>query len=204
MRIIFILLPLLLVVSCAKKSVYVPESYNVRNQHTYENKKDNMETEIVTAGKKVQHFNINAPMGDAYNAAVKSVDFLKWPIAFSNEQEGTIRLQEAYVYSKKDKIYRSYTYPTKSDTQHSNINYYLERVAKYTPGTAPTIFSQENLKITLTKVSDKTTDIKIDYSIRPYTLGGTIGYEVLSNGYIESIIMNNMKDILAGKPVARN
>jgi hypothetical protein len=204
MRKIIFLIPLLLVVSCAKKSVYIPESYRVKNQHSYEDKKDDMEAEIVTAGKKEQHINFNAPMEKVYEAAVRSVAFLQWPIAFSNEEEGTIRLKEAYVYGKGGKIYRSYTYPSHSDTRHSNINYYLERVARYTPGTAATIFTQENLKITLKKVSDTKTDVIIDYSIRPYTLDGTIGYEVISNGYIESIIVDNMKDILAGKPIARN
>jgi hypothetical protein len=204
MRKVFILLPLLLVVGCAEKTVYIPESYKVKNQHAYHEKKDAMEAEIVTAGKKEQHYNFKAPMDEVFNAAVRSVAFLQWPIAFTNEEEGMIRLQEAYVYSKNGKIYRSYTYPSSADTRHSDINYYLERVAQYTPGTAATIFSQENLKITLEKVSDNTTDMKIDYSIRPYTLGGPIGYEVLSNGYIESIIIDNMKDILVGKPVASN
>jgi hypothetical protein len=204
MRKIILLIPLVLFVSCAKKQVvYVPESYKVKNQHTSEEKKDDLEAEIVTAGKKEQHINFNAPMESVYNAALKSVDFLQWPIAFSNEQEGTIRLKEAYVYNKNGKLFRSYTYPSKSDTHKSNINYYLERVAKYTPGSSDTMFTQENLKITLTKVSDTATDMKIDYSIRPYTLDGIIGYEVISNGYIESIITQNMKQILAGKPIAR-
>ena len=206
MRKIIFLLPLLVFASCAKhQSVYTSDSHKVSNQHSYDDKKDDMEASIVTAGKTEQHVNFNAPLNSVYNAALKSVDFLKWPIAFSDEEEGTIRLKEAYVYNKDGKLFRSYTYPSKSDTRNSNINYYLERVAKYTAGTADTIFTQENLKITLKKVSDTATDLKIDYTIRPYAMEGVIGYEVLSNGYIESLIIENMKEALAGKkPIARN
>ena len=82
---------------------------------------------------------------------------------------------------------------------------YLEKVAKYKPGTANTVFTQEKLKVTVKKISDDTTEVKIDYSIRPYTYQGTIGYEVLSNGYIDSMIIDHMTEKLSPQqPVARN
>ena len=204
MRKLILIIPLLLIAACTKQSVYVPQSYRVKNQHTPGEQKDDMEAAIVTAGKSEEHINFNAPMPSVFNAAFKSIEFLKWPVAFTDEQEGTIRLKEAYVYNKDGKLLRSYTWPSKADTRRSNINYYLERVARYTPGTADTIFTQENLKITFKKVSDTVTEVKIDYSIRPYTLEGVIGDEVMSNGYIESLIIEHMKENLAGKPVARN
>lgn len=205
MRKIIFLLPLLVFASCAKnQSVYTSDSHRVSNQHSYNDKRDDMEAAIVTAGKTEERVNFNAPMSSVFNAAFKSIEFLKWPVAFTDEHEGTIRLKEAYVYNKDGKLLRSYTWPSKADTRRSNINYYLERVARYTPGTADTIFTQENLKITFKKVSDTVTEVKIDYSIRPYTLEGVIGYEVMSNGYIESLIIEHMKENLAGKPVARN
>ena len=121
-----------------------------------------------------------------------------------DESEGVIRLKEAYVYRKSGKLLRSYTFPSQADIQRSDINDYLEKVAKFQPGTTRTSFTQESLKITLGKVSDDKTEITIDYHIRPYTFDGKIGYEVMSDGYIENLILDRMKEDLTGKPVAMN
>jgi hypothetical protein len=202
MRKIFFIIPFLILAGCGQKSVYIPKSYRTKKADSSETDKENKEGAIITSGKTEEEINFNAPYDKVFSAAVESVQFLKWPAAFVEQQDGSIRLQEAYVYKKGGKLFRSYTYPSKSDTSNSNINYYLEKVAKYTPGTADTIFTQENLKIKVTKISDSVTEVKIDYSIRPYTLAGTIGYEVMSNGYIESIILDHMKEIIGGRPVA--
>jgi hypothetical protein len=206
MRKIILIIPFLIIAlaACSNKSVYVPKSYRTKNADSTETAKDKKGGAIVTAGETEEETNFNAPYEQVFNAAVDSVQLLKWPVAFVEQQDGSIRLQEAYVYKKGGKLFRSYTYPSRSDTSNSNINYYLEKVAKYTPGTADTIFTQENLKIKVTRISDSVTGVKIDYSIRPYTLAGTIGYEVMSNGYIESIIIDHMKKIITGKPVAMN
>lgn len=203
MRKLILILPFLIIAGCTNKSVYVPASYRVKKDTLPADKVDR-EDAVVTAGKKEEDIHFNSPYDKVFSAAVASVEFLKWPVAFAEQEEGSIRLKEAYVYNKNGKLFRSYVYPSKSDTSGSNINYYLERVAKYSSGTADTIYTQENLKITIKKVTDVKTDVKIDYSIRPYTLDGIIGYEVISNGYIETLIVDHMKDILGGKPVAMN
>lgn len=197
-----LILPALLFAGCSQKSVYVPKSYRVKRPDDSQAENEKTEGAIVTAGETENKTNFNAPYDKVFAAALESVQFLQWPIAFAEQQDGTIRLQEAYVYEKNGKLFRSYTWPASSDTSRSNVNYYLEKVGKYTPGTSDTHFTQENLKVSVTKVSDDVTEVKIDYYIHPYTLQGTIGYEVMSNGYIETIIIDHMKDILGGKPVA--
>jgi len=203
-KLVFIIPFLIISAGCSNKSVYVPKSYRMKKADSAQTENDKKEGAVVTAGGEEHEAKFNAPYDQVFSAAVESVQFLKWPIAFVEQDGGSIRLQEAYVYNKDGKLFRSYTWPSKSDTSRSNINYYLEKVGKYTPGTADTLFTQENLKIEVTKVSDGVTNVLIDYSIRPYTLAGTIGYEVMSNGYIESLIMDHMKDVLGGKPVGMN
>ncbi len=205
MRKLVLIIPFVIILAgCSNKSVYVPKSYRMKKADSSQTDNDKKESAVVTAGSKDFETNFSAPYDQVFNAAVESVQFLKWPIAFVEQDGGSIRLKEAYVYNKDGKLYRSYTWPSRSDTSRSNINYYLEKVAKYTPGTADTLFTQENLKIEVTKASEGVTTVKIDYSIRPYTLSGTIGYEVMSNGYIESLILDHMKDVIGGKPVAMN
>ncbi len=204
MRKILLLLPFLLAAGCSRPSVYIPESYRTKRPSEAETNEKDTESAIVTSGKSEEYTNFNAPYDKVWTAALESVEILKWPIAFIDPAEGVIRLKEAYVYRKSGKLLRSYTYPSKADIQSSSINDYLEKVAKYTPGTADTVYTQENLKVTLKKISEEVTEVKIDYSIRPYTYQGTIGYEVLSNGYIDSMIIDAMKENLTPKPVARN
>ncbi len=204
MKKILLLLPFLLAAGCSRPSVYIPESYRTKRPSDSEARDKDKSSAIVTTGKSEEYTNFKAPYNDVWTAALESVEILKWPIAFVDPTEGVIRLKEAYVYRKSGKLLRAYTYPSKADIQTSSINDYLEKVAKYTPGTANTVYTQENLKVTVKKISDDITEVKIDYSIRPYTYQGTIGYEVLSNGYIDSMIIDQMKQKLTPQPVARN
>jgi hypothetical protein len=204
MKKILLLLPFLLAAGCSRSGVYIPESYRTKRPSEAEVKKDKSSA-IVTTGKSAEYSNFKAPYNDVWTAALESVEILKWLIAFVDPTEGVIRLKEAYVYRKSGKLLRAYVYPSKADIQTSTINDYLEKVAKYKPGTANTVYTQENLKVTVKKISDDVTEVKIDYSIRPYTYQGTIGYEVLSNGYIDSMVIDQMKEKLAPQqPVARN
>lgn len=204
MRKLIYLLPILLIIGCSRPRVYIPESYRVKRDPAESGQTVEKEAAIITAGEADKPYKINAPYKESWRAALESVNYLKWPPAFMEEQDGVIRLKEAYVYRKNGKLIRSYTFPSQGDIQRSNINDYLEKVARYTPGSARTAFTQENLKITIIKISDDATEIEIDYSIRPYTFDGKIGYEVISDGYIESLIIDRMKEDLGTKPVARN
>ena len=57
--------------------------------------------------------------------------------------------------------------------------------------------------MTVIKVSPNVTKVDIDYTIRPYTFSGKIGYEVESNGFIESLLLERIKQNLDGSPVAK-
>ena len=120
MRKFLILLPILLVVSCSRPSVYIPESYRVKKKSEHTSKDDvDMEASIITAGEKEKHNFIKAPYADVWKAALESVNWVKWNIAFMDEGEGVIRLKEAYVYRKSGKLLRSYTFPSQADIQRS-------------------------------------------------------------------------------------
>lgn len=204
MRKLIFILPILLIIGCSRPRVYIPESYRVKREPAKSGETVEKESAIITAGEADAPTKIRARYKNAWKAALESVNYIKWPPAFMQEQDGVIRLKEAYVYRKNGKLVRSYTFPSQADIERSNINDYLETVARYTPGSTRNAFTQENLKITLNKISDETTEIKIDYSIRPYTFDGKIGYEVISDGYLESLILERMREDLGAKPVARN
>ena len=136
-------------------------------------------------------------------AAIESVKWIKWNIAFIDEREGVIRLKEAYAYRRSGKLLRTYSWPTKENLQTSSINDYLERVGRYSPGGSNTVFTQENLRMTVIKLSDDVTEVDIDYTIRPYTFSGKIGYEVESRGFIESLLLERIKESLDGRPLAK-
>lgn len=205
MRKFLILLPLLLVVGCSRPSVYVPETYRVKKNDKAPKDDVEIESSIVTSGEETEEsYIIKAAYAQAWIAALKSVEYLQWPIAFVDEHDGVIRLKEAYVFRKGGTLHRMYTYPSQAEINASNINDWLEKVTRVRPTSSTTAFTQENLKIKLEKVSEEETKIDIDYSVRPYAMDGKIGYEALSGGYIESIIIEHMKEELSGKPVAMN
>ena len=145
----------------------------------------------------------DAPYIDVWIAAIESVNWIKWNIAFLDERQGVIRLKEAYAYRKGGKLLRKYSWPSKEDIQTSSINDYLQKVGKYNQGHSNTVFTQENLIIKLVKVSDTVTKVDIDYTIRPYTFSGKIGYEIESNGFIESLLLERIGENLDGSPVAK-
>lgn len=198
---ILILLPILFTLSCGGSSVYIPRSYTVdRPPHTKTSTSRSKSRK--TTERKANEF--SAPYSKVWLATIESVKWLRWPPAFVDESDGVIRLKEAYVYKKSGKLFRTYTWPSKEALQRSDINYYVEKVGRHSPKTGRTVFTQENLKLTLTKRSDDLTTVDIDYTIRPYTFSGKIGYEIDSNGYIESLLLERMRETLDGRPLARN
>lgn len=145
----------------------------------------------------------DAPYIDVWIAAIESVNWIKWNIAFLDEHQGVIRLKEAYAYRKGGKLLRKYSWPSKEDIQASSINDYLQKVGRYNQGHSNTVFTQENLTVSLTKVSADRTKVEVDYTIRPYTFSGKIGYEIESNGFIESLLLERIGENLDGRPVAK-
>lgn len=198
--IVLISLPIVFVISCGGSSIYIPRSYKVEKPPPTKTGSENNRT------KKPYKLKVNefsAPYSEVWLAAIESVKWLKWPPAFVDEASGVIRLKEAYVYRKSGKLFRTYTWPSKEALQTSDINDYVEKIGRHSPRTGRTVFTQENLKMTLTKRSGDITEVDIDYTIRPYTFSGKIGYEIESNGYIESLLLKRMRETLDGQPLAR-
>ncbi|TFG75872.1 MAG: hypothetical protein E4H21_07740 [Thermodesulfobacteriales bacterium] len=201
---LILLIPILFVASCGGAGVYYPrknKTVNVPPPKTekVEKKEPVKKTKVDTTAENV----FEAPFIDVWLAAIESTNLIKWNIAFLNERDGVIRLKEAYAYRKGGKLLRTYAWPDKENLQTSNINDYLEKVGRYNPGETTTVFTQENLKMTVIKVSADVTKVDIDYTIRPYTFSGKIGYQIDSNGFIESLLLERIKENLDGSPIAK-
>lgn len=204
---LILLIPILFAASCGGGGIYYPGKNKTVNVPPPKTEKVEKE-EPVKPVKKVKvdpntENVFNAPFIDVWLAAIQSSKWIKWNIAFINEREGVIRLKEAYAYRKGGKLLRTYTWPDKQNLQTSSINDYLEKVGRYNPGQSSTVFTQENLKMIVKKVSADVTKVDIDYTIRPYTFSGKIGYQVESNGFIESLLLERIKENLDGQPVAK-
>ena len=201
---LILLIPILFVASCGGGGVYYPgknKTVNVPPPKTekVEKKEPVKKTKVDTTAENI----FEAPFIDVWLAAIQSAKWIKWNIAFLDEREGVIRLKEAYTYRKGGKLLRTYAWPDKENLQTSSINDYLEKVGRYNPGQTITVFTQENLKMTVIKVSQDVTKVDIDYTIRPYTFSGKIGYQIDSNGFIESLLLERIKENLDGSPIAK-
>lgn len=181
--------------------MYTPRSYEVKDPpptKTSSRKKPSKKPSDLKSNE------FTAPFNEVWTAAIESVKWLQWPPAFVDEARGVIRLKEAYVYRKSGKLFRTYTWPSKGALQTSDINDYIDKIGRNKPNTGQTVFTQENLKITLTKSKTDITTVDINYSIRPYTFSGKIGYEIESNGYIESLLLERMRETIEGRPLAKH
>ena len=188
----------LLAAGCGTGGVYIPKSYEVKDPPS--------RTSAEKKPKKLKKLSSNQfdePYGEVWRAALESVKWLQWPPAYVDEDQGLIRLKEAYVYRKSGKLFRTYTWPSKDALLTSDINDYIQKIGLHKPKTGQTLFTQENLEIRLKKSKSDITTVVIDYSIRPYTYSGKIGYEIQSNGFIESRILDRMRETLDGSPVAK-
>ena len=201
LKILIFLIPILFAVSCGGGGVYIPRASKTKNVPPPKTEKVEAKKtpKIDTSAPNV----FNAQFIDVWLAAIESVNWIKWNIAFIDERGGVIRLKEAYTYRRSGKLLRAYTWPTKESLQTSNINDYLAKVGRYNPGRTNTVFTQENLQINVIRVSADTTKVDIDYTIRPYTFSGKIGYEIESNGFIESLLLERIKESLDGRPLAK-
>jgi len=201
---LILLIPMIFAASCGSGGIYYPgknKTVNVPPPKTdkVETKEPVKKVKVDTSADNV----FNAPFIDVWLAAIESAKWIKWNIAFLDERDGIIRLKEAYAYRKGGKLLRTYTWPDKVNLQTSSINDYLEKVGRYNPGQSSTVFTQENLKMNIIKVSDDVTKVDIDYTIRPYTFSGKIGYEIESNGFIESLLLERISESLDGRPLAK-
>jgi len=201
---LILLIPIVFAVSCGSGGIYYPGKKRTVNVPPPKTEKPEKKEPVKKVKVNTNAENVfNAPFIDVWLAAIESTKWIKWNIAFLDEREGVIRLKEAYAYRKGGKLLRTYVWPSKENLQTSSINDYLEKVGRYNPGQSSTVFTQENLKMIVIKVSSEVTKVDIDYTIRPYTFSGKIGYEIDSNGFIESLLLERIKENLDGSPVAK-
>lgn len=142
----------------------------------------------------------SASFTDVWFATLEGVQWIKWPAAFVDEKTGEIVLKEAYVYKKSGNIMRTFTWPTGEIRNFPDIDDYLNKVAFYnnSAGTSRPVFSQESMRIKVTRLSNTKTRVDIDYVIRPYLDSANFAQEVKSNNYIETLLLVKIKEKLKG------
>ncbi len=147
----------------------------------------------------------NASFSQTWLATLGALKWMKWIPAFMDQKKGTIRLKEAYVYRKSENLFRGYQWPSKEEANQSGINDYLEKVAYYDNNIFDfdkAIFSQESMEIKVISLSKSQTRVEIDYKIIPYLSSGKFASQVKSNGYIESLLLEKIREGLKGRPLS--
>ena len=142
----------------------------------------------------------NASFTDVWFATLEGVKWIKWSPAFMDEKTGEIILKEAYVYKKSGNIVRTFQWPTGEVRKLPNIDDYLKKVAIYNAATNVyrPVFSQESMRIRITRLKNTKTKVDIDYNITPYLESANFAEEVKSNNYIESLLLKKIWETLQG------
>lgn len=149
----------------------------------------------------------NAPFSRTWSATLEGLIWMKWVPAFTDEKEGVIRLKEAYVYKKSGNLIRAYHWPSIEEAKKSGIiiDDYLEKVAYYDNNifdSDKAIFSQENMEIKVVSLSKSQTRVEIDYRIKPYLNSDKFRNQIRSKGYIESLLLQKVREKLKGQPIS--
>ncbi len=142
----------------------------------------------------------NASFTDVWFATLEGLEWMKWAPAFIDEKSGEIVLKEAYVYKKSGNIMRTFTWPIGEVREFPDIDDYLTRVASYktSPDANRPVFSQETMRIKVTRLSNTKTRLDIDYTVRPYFDSANFAEVLKSSNYIEKLLLGKIKDKLEG------
>ena len=189
MKIIFYLIPLIVILGCAK-SLPQKEARSIKPKETPTLKQNNV---------------FNAPFSEVWSATLQGLKWMKWNPAFLEKEDGTIRLKEAYVYTKSGRLFRNYRWPSKEEAKQSDIDDYVDKVVTYDKNIFDfdrPVFSQENMTIEVIKLSKSQTKVNISYKIYLYLDSGKFASGVKSSGYIESLLFEQIKERLNGKPLS--
>lgn len=141
---------------------------------------------------------VEATEDRALDATLFAVKWIKWKIFSENYDNGTISLKEAYVYTQDGKLKRIYHWPPKDSLPFSNISGYLKKVV--IPDSQISFndvaFTQENMKIYITDMSDGKMEVTADYIIFPYMKNLELGPQLKSSLYIEDILFSKIREYL--------
>ena len=108
-------------------------------------------------------------------------------------------------YTCRILFYATKPWPSIKEAKKSGINDYLERVAYYDNNifdSNKAIFSQENMEIKVVSLSKSQTKIEINYKIKPYLRSSKFGNQVRSKGYIESLLLQKVREKLKRQPIS--
>lgn len=138
------------------------------------------------------------PPNKVWNAANESIYWIKWKPFMNDRDNNVLVLKEAYVYEKADSIKRIYNWPPMKELQESDLSDYLEKVSLVEDRDIRnnTMFTQENMRIRITGESEDRTKVTIQYEVIPHLKNGDIGNIVPSSFYIESIVLNKIRENL--------
>jgi hypothetical protein len=198
MKRLVLLIPVIFIFSC---STIFPPSRDVRPYRAPETRRPPKPKTVEPAVGNV----FNASFNEVWSATLDGLKWMKWAPAFTDELEGTIRLKEAYVYRNSGKLLRIYNWPPSQETAQSNIDDYLLKVSDYNLGfnLGRPVFTQESMMVRLGGFSESKVKVDIDYEIRPYFTSVGFTDAVKSSGYIESLLLERIKENLSGRPQAR-
>ncbi|HEY7535432.1 MAG TPA: hypothetical protein VH878_05755 [Thermodesulfobacteriota bacterium] len=154
--------------------------------------------------KPTESINVfNAPFTEVWSSTLQVLKWMKWDTAFVEIEDGTIRLKEAYVYTKSGKLFRNYRWPSKEEAEQSNIDNYVEKVTTYDQNVFDfdrPVFSQEIMTINVIKLSKSQTKVDVTYKINLYLTSGKLAHGVQSSGYMETLVFKQIRERLNGKP----
>lgn len=146
---------------------------------------------------------LNADYNSAWDATIESIKWIKWKTFLTDIKSGNIVLKEAYVLNKNDKLTRIYHWPPKDQLLNSNIKNYIETIStnENKELSKAAGFTHETMKINLKKSGNNLVDISLEYSIFPYLKTMELGEQIYSNYYIETILIDKIKEELGYKNI---
>lgn len=157
------------------------------------------ETEVFKSNVKLEDNEFNADLETIISELRPIMKWLKWDIAYTNSNNGLVILKEAYVYRKNNKLLRIYHFPDKEYLNNSRISDYLKKVSKLKYGFlhSSVSFTQETMRIQLTETDESIVRLDIEYLIRTYDTEQKNVHEAQSNGYIEELILDKLRERLS-------
>lgn len=153
------------------------------------------QTEKVLKTTKQNQVVLSTTPDKAWDATLKSINWIKWQPFLTDKESGTLVLKEAYVYKKKGSLTRIYYWPPKEHIMISDMSDYIKTISNtYNAELIWNIaFTQENMKISLSQLKGNKVKISIDYKVFPYYRTLKLGNQLKSNNYIEGLLIDNIK-----------
>ncbi len=198
MKRLLLLIPVIFILGCSPPRIFYPKEVRTYKPRAVKPSKP----KEAQALKPDNVF--DAAFVNVWSATLSSLKWIKWVPAFKDERTGIIRLREGYVYRKSGKLLRIYNWPPRESLEQSAVDDYLEKVSDYKSfDFDKPFFSQESMEIRVIRLSETKMKVEIDYGIRAYLYSNKFEDGIRSSGYIESLLLERIRDELTGKPLAR-